>query len=321
MKNTKIYIAGHEGMVGSSILEELISKKYTNIIYEIRANLDLTRQLDVEEYIKKNKPDVVVIAAARVGGIKVNDEYAAEFIYQNMMIAINIINACFQNNIKNIIFLGSSCIYPKYSQQPVLENDLLNGKVEPTNEAYAIAKISGIKLCQFYNKQYGTNYISLMPTNTYGPGDNFDLNEGHVIPSLINKFHNAKENSISSVEVWGSGKQSREFIFVKDIASSVRFILEKMINNEEILLSESNTINIGTAEEITIRELSNLISEVVGYKGIISFDKSKPDGTPRRILDSQLIRKIGWKPQTTLRAGLDLTYKWYLDFVKSSDIK
>ncbi len=316
MKNTKIFIAGHEGMVGSSLLEELNENNYTNILTKSHSDLDLTRQLEVEKFIKKNKPELVIIAAGKVGGIKSNDIYSAEFIYQNMMIAINLINSCFISGVNKIIFLGSSCIYPKISNQPVLENELLAGKVESTNEAYAIAKIAGIKLCQFYNKQYGTKYISLMPTNTYGPRDNFNIENGHVIPGLINKFHHAKVNSLPYIEVWGSGNQSREFIFVRDIATSVHYISKKLIQNDYQELIKNNLINIGTSNEITINKLSYLIRDIVGFKGDIKFDTSKPDGTIRRVLNSQIIKKIGWKPLYNLEDGLKQTYDWYLKSIK-----
>jgi len=317
MKNTKIFIAGHEGMVGSSLLEELNENQYTNILTKSHLDLDLTRQLDVEKFIKENKPEVVIIAAAKVGGIKANDTYSAEFIYQNIMIAVNLINSCFIADVKKIIFLGSSCIYPKFSNQPVSEDELLTGKVESTNEAYAIAKIAGIKLCQFYNKQYGTKYISLMPTNTYGPRDNFDLENGHVISGLINKFHHAKVNSLSHVDVWGSGNQSREFIFVRDIAKSIHHILKKIIQDDDQELTKNNLINIGTSEEVTIKQLAYLIRDIVEFKGDINFDTTKPDGTTRRVLNSKIINELGWNLSISLEDGLRLTYEWYLKSINN----
>ncbi len=317
MKNTRIYIAGHEGMVGSSIYDELSEDKFTNILTATHSELDLTRQLDVEKFIKKNKPEIVIIAAAKVGGILANDNFSAEFIYQNIMIAINIINSCFVAGINKIIYLGSSCIYPKFTDQPVSEDKLLTGKVEPTNEAYAIAKIAGIKLCQFYNKQYGTNYITLMPTNTYGPKDNFNLENGHVISALINKFHHAKINSLTHIDVWGSGNQSREFIYVKDIATSINYILKKMIQNDIQDIIHKGLINIGTSEEVTIKHLAYLIKDTVKFDGDIYFDQSKPDGTIRRVLNSRIINELGWKPSYNLKEGLRLTYEWYLESVNS----
>ena len=317
MKNTKIFIAGHEGMVGSSLLEELNENQYTNILTKSHLDLDLTRQLDVEKFIKENKPEVVIIAAAKVGGIKANDTYSAEFIYQNIMIAVNLINSCFIADVNKIIFLGSSCIYPKFSNQPVSEDELLTGKVESTNEAYAIAKIAGIKLCQFYNKQYGTKYISLMPTNTYGPRDNFDLENGHVISGLINKFHHAKVNSLSHVDVWGSGNQSREFIFVRDIAKSIHYILKKIIQDDDQELIKNNLINIGTSEEVTIKQLAYLIRDIVEFKGDINFDTTKPDGTIRRVLNSKIINELGWNLSISLEDGLRLTYEWYLKSINN----
>jgi len=317
MKNTKIFIAGHEGMVGSSLLEELNENQYTNILTKSHLDLDLTRQLDVEKFIKENKPEVVIIAAAKVGGIKANDTYSAEFIYQNIMIAVNLINSCFIADVNKIIFLGSSCIYPKFSNQPVSEDELLTGKVESTNEAYAIAKIAGIKLCQFYNKQYGTKYISLMPTNTYGPRDNFDLENGHVISGLINKFHHAKVNSLSHVDVWGSGNQSREFIFVRDIAKSIHYILKKIIQDDDQELTKNNLINIGTSEEVTIKQLAYLIRDIVEFKGDINFDTTKPDGTIRRVLNSKIINELGWNLSISLEDGLRLTYEWYLKSINN----
>ena len=317
MKNTKIFIAGHNGMVGSSLVQELNENHYTNILTKSHSKLDLTRQFEVENFIKENNPEVVIIAAAKVGGIKANDTYPAEFIYQNIMIAINIINACFITGVNKIIFLGSSCIYPKFSNQPVSEDELLAGKVESTNEAYAIAKIAGIKLCQFYNKQYGTKYISLMPTNTYGPRDNFNLENGHVISALINKFHHAKVNSLSYVDVWGSGNQNREFIYVGDIAKSIHYVLKKLIQDDNQELITNNLINIGTSEEITIKKLAYLVRDIVEFRGDINFDTSKPDGTIRRVLNSKLIRELGWSPSTSLEDGLRLTYDWYLNSIKN----
>ena len=304
-------------MVGSSIYDELSEDKFTNILTATHSELDLTRQLDVEKFIKKNKPEIVIIAAAKVGGILANDNFSAEFIYQNIMIAINIINSCFVAGINKIIYLGSSCIYPKFTDQPVSEDKLLTGKVEPTNEAYAIAKIAGIKLCQFYNKQYGTNYITLMPTNTYGPKDNFNLENGHVISALINKFHHAKINSLTHIDVWGSGNQSREFIYVKDIATSINYILKKMIQNDIQDIIHKGLINIGTSEEVTIKHLAYLIKDTVKFDGDIYFDQSKPDGTIRRVLNSRIINELGWKPSYNLKEGLRLTYEWYLESVNS----
>ena len=318
MKPNKIYLAGHEGMVGSSIYNKLIKKYPEEIITCSHKDLDLTRQIDVEDFIKKNKPEVVIIAAARVGGIQANNTYTADFIYQNTMIVGNLIHSSFKNGITKIINLGSACIYPKHSIQPMSEEELLSGAIEPTNEAYAIAKITGLKFCQFYNSQHNTKYFTIMPANAYGPNDNFDLNEGHVIANLIRKFHEAKENNEKSVTVWGSGNQKREFIYVEDIASSIIFLLQKMRDDTSDLNSiiEHNFMNIGTGEEISIFDLAHMIKKIINFKGHIEFDKKMPDGSPRRVLDSSKFRSLGWKPDFNLEQGLQNTYNWYLEKAK-----
>ncbi|KXS43220.1 MAG: GDP-L-fucose synthase [Candidatus Frackibacter sp. T328-2] len=304
-KNAKIYVAGHKGLVGSAIMRKLKAEGYSNLIYRTFSELDLTRQQDVEDFFKEEKPDYVFLAAAKVGGIHANDKYSAEFIYDNIMIQSNVIEAAYQNNVEKLLFLGSSCIYPKYADQPMKEEYLLDGKLEPTNEAYAIAKISGIKMCEHYNKQYNTNFISVMPTNLYGPNDNFDLETSHVMPALIRKFHEAKVNDEDEVVMWGTGKPKREFLHVDDLADAVVYLM----NNYD----GSEIVNIGVGKDISIQELAELIKKIVGFKGEITNDTSKPDGTPRKLLDVSRLNSLGWEAQINLKEGIGQTYEWYLD--------
>jgi GDP-L-fucose synthase len=308
----KIYLAGHAGMVGSAIHRQLVSKNYSDIITKNLNELDLTRQSDVEEFFKKEKPEIVIVAAAKVGGILANDMFRAEFIYNNLMIESNIIHSAYKHGVQKLIFLGSSCIYPKLAPQPLKEEYLLSGYLEDTNEPYAIAKIAGIKLCENYYRQYGCNFFSAMPTNLFGFNDNFNLNTSHVLPALMKKFHEAKINSQPEVVVWGSGTPKREFLYVDDLAEAIVFLLEK-VNAKDIYQAGITQINIGTGKDLTINELALMIAEVTGFKGKIVYDSSKPDGTPRKLMDVSRINKLGWKAKTDLKAGIQKTYKWYLD--------
>ena len=307
------FVAGHKGMVGSSIIR-LLKKKYPliKIFTSNKSDLNLINQSQVNAFINKKKPDLVIIAAAKVGGIFKNLNYPAEFLYENLMIQNNIIHACYNNNISKVLFLGSSCIYPRNSNQPIKECDLLTGSLEKTNEAYAIAKITGIKMCQFYNQQYGTNYKSLMPTNLYGQGDNYHPEESHVIPGLIRRFHDAKIHNIPQIKVWGTGTALREFLYVDDLADAaikIAFYDSKKINT--VFHKSNSFINVGSGEEISIAELALKIAKTVQYNGKISFDSNIPDGTPRKILDSSLINSIGWKPKISLDNGLIQTYDFF----------
>ena len=305
-KNAKIFVAGHNGMVGSSIIRKLILNGYKNIITIDKKDLDLRNQIDVFSFLKDNKPEYVFLAAAKVGGILSNNKYKADFIYDNLMIQSNIIHNSYLNGVNKLLFLGSSCIYPKFSIQPIKEEYLLDGYLEPTNDAYAIAKIAGIKMCQSYNEQYNTNFISVMPTNLYGPGDNYNLDNAHVIPSIIRKMHEAKINNQESVEIWGTGDVMREFMHVDDLADACLFLM----NN----YNSSDIINIGTGKDLTIKELSFMIKQVVGYKGNIIFNSYKLEGTPRKILDVSKLNKIGWHYKIELNDGLSKTYS---DFLKN----
>lgn len=302
-KNAKIYIAGHRGLVGSSILRLLQERGYSNLLYKTHAELDLADQQNVKEFFEHEKPEYVFLAAAKVGGIHANNTYPAEFIYQNLAVQNNVIHFSYVNGVKKLCFLGSSCIYPKLASQPMKEEYLLTGTLEPTNEPYAIAKIAGIEMAKSYNRQYGTNYISVMPTNLYGPNDNFDLQNSHVLPALIRKFVEAKENNSPSVVLWGSGKPRREFLYVDDMADACIFLMNTYNDNK--------FVNIGTGEDVTILEVAQMIKEIVGYEGMIEFDSSKPDGTPRKLLDVSRINSLGWKAKIGLRAGLKKTVEWY----------
>jgi GDP-L-fucose synthase len=318
MIEPKIYVAGHNGMVGSAILRILEKKKDAHIIVKRRAELDLTNQASVQDFFAKEKPDQVYIASAKVGGIYANNVYPAEFIYENIMIEANIIHAAFLNGVKKLLFLGSSCIYPKFAQQPMKEEYLLTGLLESTNEPYAIAKIAGIKLCESYNRQYGENYgidyRSVMPTNLYGIGDNYHPENSHVIPALIRKFHEAKTRHDPKVKVWGTGTAKREFLYVDDLARACVYVMnlskERFLQNTK---QTSNLINVGSGSDLSIEELAKIIKEMIAYKGQIEFDANKPDGMPRKLLDSQRINYLGWKPEVSLKDGLAKTYE---DFKK-----
>ena len=311
---TKIYIAGHNGMVGSAIVRKLREKGFINIITRSSSELDLTDQKNVHNFLQDEEPDYVVIAAAKVGGIHANDSYPAEFIYQNLMIEANLIHGSYLAGVNNLLFLGSSCIYPKESLQPIKEEYLLSGHLESTNEPYAVAKIAGIKLCESYNRQYGTDYRSIMPTNLYGPNDNFHPENSHVIPALIRKFHEAKVKNKPFVEVWGSGKPMREFLHVDDMADASIHIMDidKKILESEVdpMLSH---INIGTGADITIKDVAQIVKEVVGFYGEIVFNAKMPDGTKRKLLDVSKIENLGWKHNISLKCGLQETYKWFLE--------
>lgn len=300
----RVWVAGHSGMVGAATCHALASEK-CEILTAPRTELDLLRQSDVEDWCARRKPDAVIVCAGRVGGILANDTFPAEFIYQNLTLEANIINSAYLTGVEKLIFLGSSCIYPKHAPQPMQESALLTGPLEPTNEWYAIAKIAGIKLCQAYRKQYDCDFISAMPTNLYGPGDNFDLQSSHVVPALLNKFHAAKKAQADSVEVWGSGKAKREFLHVQDCAEGIIHLLKNY--------SDMDHVNLGTGKDIEIRELAELIKRVVGFEGEIQFDNSKPDGTPRKLLDVSKILALGWRHSVSLETGLKATYDWLLD--------
>ena len=304
-KGSKIYVAGHQGLVGGAILRLLQAQGFGNLICLNPSELELRDQGAVAAFFTLERPEYVFLAAARVGGIRANSTYPAEFIYDNLMIQANIIHHAYGSDVKKLLFLGSSCIYPKFCPQPMKEEFFLDGKLEPTNEPYAVAKIAGIKMCQAYNRQYGTQFISLMPTNLYGPGDNFDLQDSHVVPALIRKFHEAKENGEKTVIVWGSGTPRREFLFVDDLADACLFLMERYGGNE--------IINVGVGTDQTIEELAQLIGEVVGFQGELSFDLNKPDGTPRKLLDVARISRLGWRARTSLREGLEKTNSWFLN--------
>ena len=310
----KIYIAGHNGMVGSAIVRRLREKGFVNIITRSSSELDLTDQKNVHNFLQDERPDYVVIAAAKVGGIHANDSYPAEFIYQNLMIEANLIHGAYLAGVNNLLFLGSSCIYPKESLQPIREDYLLSGHLESTNEPYAVAKIAGIKLCESYNRQYGTDYRSIMPTNLYGPNDNFHPKNSHVIPALIRKFHEAKVKNKPFVEVWGSGKPMREFLHVDDMADVSIYIMDidKKILESEVdpMLSH---INIGTGTDITIKDVAQIVKEVVGFYGEIVFNTKMSDGTKRKLLDISKLERLGWKSVITLKDGLKETYEWFLE--------
>ena len=314
MKFENIYIAGHRGMVGSSITSHLKKNNLAKrIITANSSDLDLTNQSDTFNFLKKNKPNYIVIAAAKVGGIYANSTFPAEFIYKNIMIQANLINSAYILGIKKILFLGSSCIYPKESNQPMIESQLLSGKLEPTNEPYAIAKIAGIKMCESYNRQYDTDYRSIMPTNLYGPGDNYHPENSHVIPALISRFHDAKIKNLDEVSIWGSGKPKREFLFVEDLADACVHIMgltkDVYQNNTKSMCSH---INAGYGEDISIKSLSKKIAEVIGFNGRITYDFSKPDGAFQKLMDITRLEDLGWKAKTTLESGLKITYKDYL---------
>ncbi|QEP45136.1 GDP-L-fucose synthase [Ectothiorhodospiraceae bacterium BW-2] len=312
----RVYIAGHRGLVGSAIVRQLQQRGFTNLVTRSHNELDLTNQQAVNDFFATERPDYVILAAAKVGGIHANNTYPAEFIYQNLMIEANVIHAAYTHQVKRLLFLGSTCIYPRAVQQPMQEQALLTDTLEPTNEPYAIAKIAGIKLCESYNRQYGTDYRSVMPTNLYGINDNFHPENSHVIPALMRRFHEAKLQNQPEVVVWGSGKPMREFLCVDDMAAASLFVLEldeaTYQANTEPMLSH---INVGTGKDITIRELAETMAEVVGYKGQVVFDSSKPDGPPRKLIDVSRLTAMGWRYQIELKQGLAQTYAWYLQSV------
>lgn len=304
-KNAKIYVAGHRGMVGSAIVRALKNQGYTNIITRTSKELDLRRQIDVEEFFVKEKPDYVFLAAAKVGGILANNEAPADFMYDNMILEMNVIHEAYKNKVKKLMFLGSSCIYPRMAPQPMKEDCLLTSELEKTNEAYALAKISGLKYCEYLNRQYNTDFISVMPTNLYGPNDNYHPEHSHVLPALIRRFHEAKENNLNEVVIWGTGTPLREFLYVDDLADACVYLMNTYSGNE--------TVNLGTGKELSIKELAELVKKVVGFKGNITFDTTKPDGTPRKLLDVSKLEKLGWKYKTELEDGIKLAYEDFLN--------
>lgn len=307
-KDSKIYVAGHRGLVGSAIVRNLEAKGYTNIIYRTHKELDLTNQADVQAFFKEEQPEYVILAAAKVGGIHANNTYPADFIYDNLMIQNNVIKAAHDYNVKKLLFLGSTCIYPKMAPQPIREEYLLTGALEETNEAYAVAKIAGLEMCKFFKRQYGDNFISCMPTNLYGPNDNFDLKSSHVLPALIRKFHEAKVNGKHTVEVWGTGTPLREFIYVDDMADACVFLMENYDGEQHV--------NIGTGEEVSIRQLAETVKEVVGFEGELVFNTDMPDGTPRKLTTVDKLHGLGWKHKVSLNEGIRLAYEWFLENYK-----
>ena len=311
-KDSKIYIAGHSGMVGSAVTSAFLNSGYKNILLKNYPDLDLIRQSEVESFFAKEKPDAVIIAAAKVGGILANNTYRAEFIYDNLMIESNLIHSAYKSGVKKLIFLGSSCIYPKLAPQPLKEEYLLSDYLEFTNEPYAIAKIAGIKLCENYYRQYGSNFFSVMPTNLYGPNDNFDLKTSHVLPALIRKFHEAKMKNEDEVTIWGTGKPLREFMFVEDLADAILFLFEN-VDAKDIYEKGITHINIGTGKDLSISELAKMIAVIVGYNGKIVNDTTKPDGTPRKLMEVTRINQLGWKYKTELEEGIVKTYSWFLE--------
>lgn len=304
LKTDTIFVAGHRGLAGSAIVRELRAKGYTNLILKTRSEVDLLDRTAVRRLFSEVRPDVLVVAAAKVGGIKANNDYPVEFLLDNLKIQNNLLESAFDHETRKTLFLGSSCIYPKFAPQPIQEDSLLTGALEPTNEPYALAKIAGIKLCQAYAREYGRVFISAMPTNLYGPGDNFDLNSSHVLPALLRKFHETKQAGAEKVTVWGTGTPRREFLHVDDLAGACVFLLENYDSPE--------IVNVGCGEDVTIRELAELIGETVGFSGTLEFDTTKPDGTPRKLLDTGRLSALGWKPKIGLKEGIAQTYSWYL---------
>ena len=307
-KQDKIYVAGHRGLVGSAIVRRLTEQGFDNLVFRTSKELDLREQQAVRTFFEVEKPDVVILAAAKVGGILANDTYPAEFIYDNLMMEINIVHSAYQVGVTKLLALGSTCIYPKLAAQPLEEDSLLTGPLEPTNEWYAVAKIAGIKLCQAYQKQYGCKFIAAMPTNLYGPGDNFDLKNSHVLPAMMRKFHEAKLSGDPEVTLWGTGTVLREFLHVDDLASACLFLLE--------IYNDSDIVNIGVGEDLKIAELAELVREIVGFEGVIVYDHTKPDGTPRKLVDTSRINNLGWSAQIKLSDGVRETYAWFLENVK-----
>ena len=310
--DSRIYVAGHRGLVGSAVTRTLKVQGFENLIVRSRGELDLTEQSAVRKFFDATRPQVVIMAAARVGGIQANNSHPARFLRDNLLIQDNIIDAAYQSGVEKFVFLGSSCIYPRLAPQPIKEDYLLTGPLEPTNEWYAIAKIAGIKMCQAYRREFGFNAISLMPTNLYGPGDNFDLQSSHVLPALIRKFHEAKVQQAKSVEIWGTGTPRREFLHVDDLADAVLYLLQSY--------DEEPIVNIGWGEDVAIRELAEMIMSAVGYSGSLTFDHSKPDGTPRKLLDVSRLQSLGWRPRISLTAGIQATYSWFRDHASKAHL-
>jgi GDP-L-fucose synthase len=304
-KNASIYIAGHRGLVGSNLKQLFNERGYKNILIPARSELDLLDQQAVVRFFESERPEYAIICAAKVGGILFNNLYQADFLYENVLLAANVIDAAYRSGVKKLLFLGSSCIYPRQATQPIREESLLSGPLEPTNEGYALAKIVGLKLCEKYRQQYGCNFISAMPTNLYGPGDNFHPDHSHVIPGMMRRFHEAKINNAKQVTIWGSGSPMREFLFIKDVVEALFVLMERY--------DESDTINVGTGVDVSISELAALMKEVTGFAGEIVYDRTKPDGMMRKVLDTSRINKLGWKPRVSLQDGLDRTYAWALE--------
>ena len=324
LKNYKIFIAGHNGMVGTALKNFLIANDVKKIITATRKQLDLQVENHVNQFIKRNKPDIIINCAGKVGGILANSTYPTEFLYENIYIQANLIKTAYKNKIKHFINLGSSCIYPKNAKQPIKEKYLLSSELEKTNEAYALAKIVGLKACQFYNEQYNTSYLTLMPCNLYGPNDNFDTKKSHFVPALIKKFNNAKMSKNKTVEIWGSGKPKREIMHVKDLASAIFFILNKKISNNkkfDKFLKKNYLINVGSGQEFTIKQFGEIIAKLTLGKFILRFNKNYPDGTKRKILDNTLLKKLGWKPKISIYKGLSETIEWYVKSLSNKKIK
>lgn len=319
-KSSKIYVAGHTGLVGSAIVRKLKAEGYNNLVLRTHKELDLVNQAAVTDFFEREKPEFVFLAAAKVGGILANNSYPADFIFENLQIQNNVIQQSFQHKAKKLLFMGSSCIYPRACPQPIKEEYLLTGLLEETNEPYAVAKIAGIKMCQSYDRQYETNFIAVMPANLYGPGDNFDLDKSHVLPALIRKFHEAKQNKLEQVEVWGTGKPKREFLHVDDLADGVLFLMNNF-NPTPVQVEKGEIfLNLGTGTDLTVKELAKLIKKLVGFEGEIVFDENKPDGVPRKLLDVKKINKLGWKHSIQLEEGIISTYEWFkqTDSVRSN---
>jgi GDP-L-fucose synthase len=302
--DAKIYVAGHRGLVGAAIVDRLRAGGWNNLVLRTHSEVDLTNQDQVNNFFNREKPDYVFLAAAKVGGIYANNTYPVDFIVDNLSIEVNVISASFTNQVKRLMFLGSSCIYPKHCPQPIKEEYLLTGSLEQTNEPYAIAKIAGIKMCEAYNRQYGTNFVSVMPTNLYGPNDNFDLQNSHVLPALIRKFHDAKQQNRAKVEIWGSGTPRREFLYVEDMADACVYLMQKT--------DFKGMVNIGVGDDISIRQLAEFVGEVIGFSGELEFDLSKPDGTPQKLLNVDQLNALGWHANTPLKVGIQRTYQWFL---------
>lgn len=318
-KDARIYVAGHRGLVGSALVENLRNRGYNNLILRSRSELDLKDQAATRAFFEQERPEYVFLAAAKVGGIHANNAYPAEFIYDNLMVQCNVIHSAYLAGVQRLLFLGSSCIYPKLAPQPMKEEHLLSGELEPTNEPYAIAKIAGIKMCEAYNRQYGTRFISVMPTNLYGPNDNFDLENSHVLPALIRKFHEAKETGAKEVTVWGTGTPRREFLHVDDMADACVFLMnlsDDKIADHFTHYPEPTFVNLGTGKDVTIRELAETVREVVGFEGKLRFDTGKPDGTPRKLLDVSRLKGLGWQARIGLHEGVESSYRWFLAHLK-----